>query len=75
MLIRTRLAPSEGPDLFVTWVPVSGVVAAARSGAKKRRMDEIYETFCALDDGKSEHCAAALNATGERVFDKPLPQD
>ncbi|VXB51864.1 hypothetical protein ARTHRO9V_160137 [Arthrobacter sp. 9V] len=38
-------------------------------------MDERYEIFCALDDGKPEHRAAALNATGERVFDKPLPQD
>ncbi|OAD97639.1 transposase [Arthrobacter sp. OY3WO11] len=38
-------------------------------------MDEQYEVFCGLDVGKSEHHAAALNAAGERVFDKPLPQD
>lgn len=38
-------------------------------------MDERYEVFCGLDVGKSEHHAAALNAAGERVFDKPLPQD
>ena len=38
-------------------------------------MDEGYEVYCGLDVGKSEHHAAALNAEGERVFDKPLPQD
>lgn len=38
-------------------------------------MDEGYEIYCGLDVGKSEHHAAALNAAGERVFDKPLPQD
>jgi hypothetical protein len=38
-------------------------------------MDEGYEVYCGLDVGKSEHHAAALNAAGERVFDKPLPQD
>ncbi len=38
-------------------------------------MDEGYEVYCGLDVGKSEHHAAALNALGERVFDKPLPQD
>ena len=38
-------------------------------------MDEGYEVYCGLDVGKSEHHVAALNAAGERVFDKPLPQD
>lgn len=38
-------------------------------------MDEGYEVYCGLDVGKSEHHAAASNAAGERVFDKPLPQD
>ena len=38
-------------------------------------MDEGYEVYCGLDVGKSEHHAAAVNAAGERVFDKPLPQD
>lgn len=38
-------------------------------------MDERYEVFCGLDVGKFEHHAAALNAAGERVFDKPLSQD
>jgi hypothetical protein len=45
------------------------------SGAKERRTDEGYEVYCRLDVGKSEHHAAPLNAAGERVFDKPLPQD
>ncbi|WP_258141735.1 MULTISPECIES: IS110 family transposase [unclassified Arthrobacter] len=38
-------------------------------------MDDVYEIYCGLHVGKSEHHAAALNAAGERVFDKPLPQD
>lgn len=36
-------------------------------------MDEGYDVYCGLDVGKSEHHAAALNAAGERVFDKPAP--
>ena len=38
-------------------------------------MDEGFGVYCGLDVGKSEHHAAALNTAGERVFDKPLPQD
>jgi Transposase len=38
-------------------------------------MDEGFEIFCGLDVGKSAHHATALTAAGERVFDKPLPQD
>ena len=50
-------------------------MTAAMRGAKEPRMDEGYEVYCGLDVGKSEHHAAALNAAGARVFDKPLPQD
>ena len=38
-------------------------------------MDQGFDVFCGLDVGKTEHHATALTATGERVFDKPLPQD
>jgi len=41
--------------------------------------DEVQATpfavFCGLDVGKSEHHACALDATGERVHDKALPND
>ncbi|MDR6685728.1 hypothetical protein J2Y41_001283 [Arthrobacter sp. 1088] len=38
-------------------------------------MDEEFAVFCGLDVGKSEHHATALDRSGERIFDKPLPQD
>lgn len=38
-------------------------------------MDEEIAVFCGLDVGKSEHHATALDRSGERIFDKPLPQD
>ena len=38
-------------------------------------MDQGFDIFCGLDVGKSEHHATALNPAGERVFDRPLPQD
>ncbi len=31
--------------------------------------------FIGLDVGKSEHHATALTTTGEKVYDKPLPND
>lgn len=31
--------------------------------------------WCGLDVGKEEHHACALDRAGDRVFDKPLPQD
>lgn len=31
--------------------------------------------WCGLDVGKEEHHACALDASGRRLFDKPLPQD
>lgn len=31
--------------------------------------------WCGLDVGKEEHHACALDATGRRLFDRPLPQD
>ena len=38
-------------------------------------MDDEIAVFCGLDVGKSEHHATALDRSGERIFDKPLPQD
>ena len=38
-------------------------------------MDEGFDVYCGLDVGKSDHHATALNRAGERLFDKPLPQD
>jgi Transposase len=38
-------------------------------------MGQGFDIFCGLDVGKTEHHATALTAAGERVFDKPLPQD
>lgn len=31
--------------------------------------------FCGLDVGKSEHHACAVDTTGKRLHDKPLPND
>lgn len=31
--------------------------------------------WCGLDVGKEEHHACALDSAGDRLFDKPLPQD
>ncbi|BCW73492.1 hypothetical protein NicSoilB8_45360 (plasmid) [Arthrobacter sp. NicSoilB8] len=38
-------------------------------------MDQGFDVYCGLDVGKSEHHATALSRAGERLFDKPLPQD
>lgn len=38
-------------------------------------MTEQFDVYCGLDVGKSDHHATALTPAGERVFDKPLPQD
>jgi hypothetical protein len=38
-------------------------------------VDEEIAVFCGQDVGKSEHHATALDRSGERIFDKPLPQD
>lgn len=37
--------------------------------------DRVYAVYLGLDVGKGEHHACAVNATGARVHDKPLPQD
>jgi len=34
-----------------------------------------FEVWCGLDVGKQDHHACALDATGKRLFDAPLPQD
>ncbi|PVE18416.1 IS110 family transposase [Arthrobacter sp. Bz4] len=38
-------------------------------------MTEQFDVYCGLDVGKSEHHATALTPAGERLIDKPLPQD
>ena len=38
-------------------------------------MDEGFDVYCGLDVGKGAHHATALNRAGERLFDRPLPQD
>lgn len=38
-------------------------------------MPELFDVYCGLDVGKSEHHATALTPAGERLIDKPLPQD
>lgn len=37
--------------------------------------DHGFAVFCGLDVGKSAHHACALNPTGQRLHDKPLPND
>lgn len=42
--------------------------------------EQLIETtdiavWCGLDVGKKEHHACALDRAGNRLFDKPLPQD
>lgn len=37
--------------------------------------DHGYVVFCGLDVGKSAHHACALDPTGQRLHDKPLPND
>ena len=34
-----------------------------------------FALFIGLDVGKSEHHATALTTTGEKAYDKPLPND
>jgi len=34
-----------------------------------------YAVFCGVDVGKSDHHACALDPSGKRLFDKPLPND
>lgn len=38
-------------------------------------MDQGFDVYCGLDVGKAEHHATALDRAGQRLFDKPLPQD
>lgn len=44
------------------------------SGSDKTS-DHGFAVFCGLDVGKSAHHACALNPTGQRLHDKPLPND
>src|SRR5450755_3537280 len=34
-----------------------------------------YAIYCGLDVGNSEHHACALDPTGKKIYDKPLPND
>jgi transposase len=38
-------------------------------------MGTSYAVFCGIDVGKSEHHAVGLMASGDKVYDKPLPND
>ncbi|GLB69443.1 IS110 family transposase [Arthrobacter mangrovi] len=38
-------------------------------------MDQGFDVYCGVDVGKAEHHATALDRAGQRLFDKPLPQD
>ncbi|OFV79057.1 hypothetical protein RERY_02680 [Rhodococcus erythropolis] len=38
-------------------------------------MGTSYAVFCGIDVGRSEHHAAGLKASGDKVYDKPLPND
>ena len=38
-------------------------------------MNDQIDVFCGLDVGKSAHHATALNRTGARVYDHPLPPE
>jgi transposase len=38
-------------------------------------MNQGFDVYCGLDVGKSEHHATALDRAGQRLFDRPLPQD
>jgi len=37
--------------------------------------DIEYVVFCGLDVGKAEHHACALDRSGRRLHDRPLPND
>ncbi|MBH5146839.1 IS110 family transposase [Rhodococcus erythropolis] len=38
-------------------------------------MNTSYAVFCGIDVGKGEHHAVGLDASGDRLYDKPLPND
>ena len=42
---------------------------------QRSAMDQGFDVYCGLDVGKAEHHATALDCAGQRLFDKPLPQD
>ncbi|WP_432279225.1 IS110 family transposase [Nocardia brasiliensis] len=42
---------------------------------RKREVAQAYAVFCGIDVGKGEHHAVGLDTTGQRLFDKALPND
>lgn len=38
-------------------------------------MNTSYAVFCGIDVGKGEHHAVGLDASGDRLYDKPMPND
>lgn len=60
--------------LFVTWVPDADTVPSRTVSEGRTDMPETT-VFVGLDVGKSEHHCVALNAAGERLVDRPLPND
>src|SRR5699024_3436107 len=63
--------------LFVTWVPAPGVKTATSNDAPRKDsiMDTRFAVVIGLDVGKTAHHACALDPDGNKLFDKPLPQD
>jgi transposase len=47
----------------------------ARLSNTTKNASTPYAVFCGVDVGKSEHHACAVDASGERVHDKALPND
>lgn len=38
-------------------------------------MNTSYAVFCGIDVGKGEHHVVGLDASGDRLYDKPMPND
>lgn len=84
---RGRRAPTTADrdltrsrSLSVTWLPAGVSRSACRDeqGAaveQPRPASVPLAVFCGLDVGKSEHHACALDATGQRLYDKAPPND
>ena len=63
-----------------SWLPRRPVLGGDRTPQLMRRELvawnlQDFALFIGLDVGKSEHHATALTTTGEKAYDKPLPND
>ena len=59
--------------LFVTWVPDADAVPAERGEGSTCMANP--QVLIGLDVGKAEHHCVALNLAGDRLVDRPLPND